>query len=98
MRPAETSTFRSSGQRWAGSVRPARKESLSCTSPLISSRGGIGKYAGKNYTVEGESFEGSEEEYRAYLDSVLPTDEDEDTLVNVYMKEDWIQYREWKGK
>ena len=59
---------------------------------------GIGKYAGKNYTVEGESFEGSEEEYQTYLDSVLPTDEDEDTLVNVYMKEDWIQYREWKGK
>ena len=59
---------------------------------------GIGKYSGKNYTVEGESFEGSEEEYQTYLDSVLPTDEDEDTLVNVYMKEDWIQYREWKGK
>ena len=59
---------------------------------------GIGKYAGKNYTVEGESFEGSEEEYQTYFDSVLPTDEDEDTLVNVYMKEDWIQYREWKGK
>ncbi len=58
---------------------------------------GIGKYAGKNYTVEGESFDGSEEEYQAYLDSVLPTDEDEETLVNVYMKEDWIQYREWKG-
>ena len=58
---------------------------------------GIGKYAGKNYTVEGESFDGSEEEYQAYLDSVLPTEEDEETLVNVYMKEDWIQYREWKG-
>mgnify|MGYP003314660925 FL=1 len=58
---------------------------------------GIGKYAGKNYTVEGESFDGSEEEYQTYLDSVLPTDEDEETLVNVYMKEDWIQYREWKG-
>ena len=58
---------------------------------------GIGKYAGKNYTVEGESFDGSEEEYQKYLDSVLPTDEDEETLVNVYMKEDWIQYREWKG-
>ena len=24
-------------------------------------------------------------------------EEDEETLVNVYMKEDWIQYREWKG-
>ena len=58
---------------------------------------GIGKYAGKNYTVEGESFDGSEEEYQEYLDSVLPTEEDEETLVNVYMKEDWIQYREWKG-
>jgi len=58
---------------------------------------GIGKYAGKNFTVEGDSFDGSEEEYQAYLDSVLPTDKDEETLVNVYMKEDWIQYREWKG-
>ena len=61
-------------------------------------RRGIGKYAGKNYTVEGELFDGSEEDYEEYLATVLPTDEDEETLVNVYMKENWIQYREWKGK
>ena len=57
----------------------------------------IGNYAGKNYTVEGEPFDGTDKEYESYLSSVLPTDEDEETLINVYMKEDWIQYREWKG-
>ena len=25
------------------------------------------------------------------------SDEDEEKLVNEYMKEEWIQYREWKG-
>ena len=82
-----------------GRISKARKEGEpELYIPSDKFKRGIGKYAGKNYTVEGESFEGSEEEYRAYLDSVLPTDEDEDTLVNVYMKEDWIQYRGWKGK
>ena len=61
-------------------------------------RRGIGKYAGKNYTVEGELFDGSDDDYEEYLATVLPTDADEEPLVNVYMKEDWIQYREWKGK
>ena len=60
-------------------------------------RRSIGNYAGKNYTVEGEAFEGTDQEYDEYLSTVLPTEEDEDKLVNVYMKEDWIQYREWKG-
>ena len=59
---------------------------------------GIGKYAGKNYTVEGEPFDGSDQEWEDYLASVLPTEEDEERLVNDYMKQDWIQYREWKGK
>ncbi len=59
---------------------------------------GIGNYAGKNYTIRGEKFEGTDEEYEAYLISVLPTDEDEYKLMNDYMKQDWIQYREWKGK
>ena len=58
---------------------------------------GIGNYAGKNYTIRGEKFEGTDEEYEAYLISVLPTDEDEYKLMNDYMKQDWIQYREWKG-
>ena len=59
---------------------------------------GIGNYAGKNYTIRGEKFEGSDQEYQDYLISVLPTDEDEDKLMNEYMKQEWIQYREWKGK
>ena len=58
---------------------------------------GIGNYAGKNYTIRGEKFEGTDEEYEAYLISVLPTEEDEHKLMNDYMKQDWIQYREWKG-
>lgn len=59
---------------------------------------GIGKYAGKKYTIRGEEFKGTDEEYQAYLVSVLPTAEDEDKLMNDYMKQEWIQYREWKGK
>tara|TARA_B100000214_G_scaffold131141_1_gene93231 strand:+ start:5874 stop:7016 length:1143 start_codon:yes stop_codon:yes gene_type:complete len=59
---------------------------------------GIGNYAGKNYTIKGEKFEGSDEEYKEYLVSVLPTEEDEHKLMNDYMKQEWIQYREWKGK
>ena len=58
---------------------------------------GIGKYAGEKYTVHGEVFEGSDSEYEAYLETVIPTDEDEDKLINDYMKKEWIQYREWKG-
>jgi benzoyl-CoA 2,3-dioxygenase component B len=58
---------------------------------------GIGNYAGKKYTIRGEKFEGTDEEYEAYLISVLPTEEDEYKLMNDYMKQDWIQYREWKG-
>ena len=59
---------------------------------------GIGNYAGKNYTIRGEKFEGTDQEYQDYLISVLPTDEDEDKLMNEYMNQEWIQYREWKGK
>jgi benzoyl-CoA 2,3-dioxygenase component B len=58
---------------------------------------GIGNYSGKKYTIRGEKFEGTDEEYEAYLISVLPTEEDEYKLMNDYMKQDWIQYREWKG-
>ena len=59
---------------------------------------GIGNYAGKNYTIRGEKFEGTDQEYQDYLISVLPTDEDEDKLMTEYMKQEWIEYREWKGK
>ena len=55
-------------------------------------------HAGENYTIMGDKFEGTNEEYQDYLASVLPTDDDEYRLINDYMKKDWIQYREWKGK
>ncbi len=58
---------------------------------------GIGKYSGTRFTVEGDTFEGSNEEWQEYLDSVIPTAEDEDRLMNDNMQQDWIQYREWKG-
>ena len=58
---------------------------------------GIGKFAGKRYTVHGEDFEGDEVAWEEYLSSVLPSDEDEDRLINEYMQQEWIQYREWKG-
>jgi len=57
----------------------------------------IGKYSGKRFTVEGDTFEGSNEDWQEYLDSVIPTAEDEDRLMNEYMQQEWIQYREWKG-
>ena len=60
-------------------------------------RRSIGKYAGKRFTVEGEPFDGNDQDWDDYLSSVLPSDEDEEKLVNEYMKQDWIQYREWKG-
>jgi len=57
----------------------------------------IGKYFGKKFTLEGEVFEGNEEEWKAYVEENLPTDADEDRLMNDYMQQEWIQYREWKG-
>ena len=61
-------------------------------------RRSIGKYAGKRFTVDGEPFEGSDEEWQGYLTDMLPTEEDEERLMNEYMQQEWIQYREWKGE
>ena len=61
-------------------------------------RRGIGKYAGQRYTVHGEPFEGDDTAWDAYLDEVTPSDEEEARLVNEYMQQEWIQYREWKGE
>ena len=58
---------------------------------------GLGNYHGQKWTVHGEPFEGNEEDWQAYLDSVLPTDEDERILREEYLTQEWIQYREWKG-
>ena len=58
---------------------------------------GVGHYHGIRFTVDGEAFEGDDDDWNAYLDSVLPTDEDEKTLREEYLTQEWIQYREWKG-
>jgi len=60
-------------------------------------RRSIGKYAGKRFTVEGDPFDGEDGDWEDYLSTVIPTDEDEGRLINEYMQQEWIQYREWKG-
>ena len=58
---------------------------------------GLGNYHGQKWTVHGEPFEGNDADWQVYLDSVLPTDEDEKILREEYLTQEWIQYREWKG-
>ena len=41
------------------------------------------------YTVEGEKFEGSDDDWNAYIRSVLPTAEDEEALKE-YFELEWI--------
>ena len=50
----------------------------------------IGAFGGKNCYTDGRLFEGTEEEYQDYLLTVLPTAEDEETLVEL-MKQQWIE-------
>ena len=57
----------------------------------------VGNYHGSKFTVEGKPFEGDDDAWMAYLNSVLPTDEDEKVLCEEYLTKEWIQYREWKG-
>ena len=58
---------------------------------------GIGATKGKMYYVTGEEFTGSEEEYNAYLATVLPTDEDEEALKE-YFKQNWIEEKPMSAK
>jgi len=55
----------------------------------------VGMYQGKMFDLQGEPFEGTEDDWNQYLNSVLPNDDDEAQLQE-YFKEEWIQYREWK--
>ena len=48
--------------------------------------------------MHGEPFDGDEDAWEEYLTTVLPTEEDEGRLINEYMQQEWIQYREWKGE
>ncbi len=52
-------------------------------------------YQGKMFDLQGEPFDGTEDDWNQYLNSVLPNDDDEAQLQE-YFKEEWIQYREWK--
>ena len=56
---------------------------------------GIGDFADSHYTIEGDAFDGSDAEWESYLASVLPSEQDIKQL-SEYLKQDWIQYREWK--
>ena len=42
------------------------------------------------YTVHGEKFEGSDDDWNAYIRTILPTAEDEEALKE-YFKLEWIQ-------
>ena len=55
----------------------------------------VGMYQGKMFDLQGEPFDGNEDDWNQYLNSVLPNDDDEAQLQE-YFKEEWIQYREWK--
>ncbi|MDP6098561.1 MAG: phenylacetate-CoA oxygenase subunit PaaI [Candidatus Thalassarchaeaceae archaeon] len=55
----------------------------------------VGMYHNLKYDLHGEPFEGSDEDWEAYLESTLPSAEDEAQLQE-FFKEEWIQYREWK--
>tara|TARA_B100001750_G_scaffold189596_1_gene159536 strand:- start:5 stop:1165 length:1161 start_codon:yes stop_codon:yes gene_type:complete len=55
----------------------------------------VGMYQGKMFNLHGEPFEGTDDDWNQYLNSVLPNDDDEAQLKE-YFKEEWIQYREWK--
>ena len=49
----------------------------------------IGATKGQHFNVDGTPFEGSEEDYAAYLAEVLPTDQDELDLLELF-KQEWI--------
>jgi benzoyl-CoA 2,3-dioxygenase component B len=49
----------------------------------------IGAFKKINCTVDGEEFQGSEEEYQAYLLNILPTAQDEEDLKELF-KQEWV--------
>jgi 1,2-phenylacetyl-CoA epoxidase catalytic subunit len=49
----------------------------------------IGAFKKTNCTVDGEEFQGSEEEYQAYLHTILPTAQDEEDLKELF-KQEWV--------
>ena len=49
----------------------------------------IGAFKKINCTVDGEVFEGDDAAYAVYLQSILPTAEDEENLKELF-KQDWV--------
>jgi benzoyl-CoA 2,3-dioxygenase component B len=58
--------------------------------PDIKFRRSIGQYAGQRFTVDGKPFSGGESAYADYLASVLPSDEDERRLGEIFKDSSWI--------
>jgi benzoyl-CoA 2,3-dioxygenase component B len=48
----------------------------------------IGEFAGKKYSVEGATMDS--DQYEEHLKEVLPTEEDEKALVEIFKREDWL--------
>ena len=53
----------------------------------------IGDYSGERYKVDGEKFTGNDDEWSEYLFEVMPRDQDEIDLKEMFEKE-WIEHRE----
>ena len=53
----------------------------------------IGDYSGERYKVDGEKFIGNDDEWSEYLFEVMPRDQDEIDLKEMFEKE-WIEHRE----
>ena len=49
----------------------------------------IGAFKKVNCTIEGDVFEGTQEEYEAYLSTILPSAQDEEDLKELF-KQDWV--------
>ena len=52
----------------------------------------IGPFAGGRYTVEGEAFSGTDEDWERYCTEFLPTAQDEEDLKELF-KQEWIEFR-----
>jgi 1,2-phenylacetyl-CoA epoxidase catalytic subunit len=52
----------------------------------------IGDYANKRCMVDGNTFEGSDEEWANYTSEFLPTSQDEEDLKELF-KQEWVEHR-----
>lgn len=55
----------------------------------------IGLHAKQPYTVDGRLL--SEEQYKTYRETVLPTDKDRELLKDIFKENDWIEFKPFKG-